>query len=87
MLAQTTMSPKGEVKVHFQLDLEEIEDFVRTQLIEMKRDIEYLYDPNDVPVWDALNQVIAHVSTADQLKQMSFDDIDPDWINIVAEHS
>lgn len=87
MLAQTMMSPKGEVKVHFQLDLEEIGDFVRCQLLEMKADIESLRDPNDVPVWDALNQVIAHVSTKEQLKQMSFDDIDPDWISIVAEHS
>lgn len=82
MMEVKTEFDKEGFKINLVLDFEEANDFVRDQLLLMRQDIEYLCDTSLVDTWDALNQIIAYISSKDQI--LNLPEVSPDWVIAVA---
>lgn len=68
------------------VDIDEAAEITRQTLVYTLETIEFLNQYDDVPVWDAINEVVAYFSTPDQLKEMELRTVSPSWIRTVLLH-
>jgi hypothetical protein len=52
------------------IDFEDAMDITRETLIQMLEDIEVVGDEKNIPVWDALNEVLAYLCTPEELDDL-----------------
>lgn len=71
------------IKIHFESAVE----ITRQTLLEMLDNLEHIGDASDVSLWDAINQVLEYVSTAEELEELENRPIRPEFFNILAQES
>ena len=65
-----------------------LDNITQQRLVQAAQAIEYLKDPNDVEVWEALMVVIPYFSLPEQIKELAHYQADAEWVNIVmAKHA
>lgn len=61
----------------------DVEKIVQKSLVESLGVIENLNDKEDVPLYDAINQVLAYYSTPDQLRDLAHRNVPNSWADTV----
>lgn len=68
------------------IDFDSANEVTRQVLIEALKTIEWGNNPDDVPLWDAMVEVIAYFSTPKQLEEMELREVSSDWMKTVIMH-
>lgn len=71
------------MKLSVDVDFDQALDITRATLLQMLYDLESLADPANLDRWDAINEVLAYISTDDELEEMSLRDIPSDFVDIL----
>lgn len=68
------------------IDSDEASEITRQRLVSAMETIEYFNEQDQVPLWDALNEVIAYFSTPKQLEELELRTVSASWVRTVLLH-
>jgi len=71
---------------YIRIDEDSAEKLAHGVILESIKTLEAVGSFEDVPIWDALNEVLAYYSTPAQLEELENRGISTEWMEIVLEH-
>lgn len=75
------------MKLTLELDYDQALDLTNATLVDMLNTIEYLAQPEDIPVWDAINQVLGYTCSKEELEELQQRYINPTFVSILVEET
>ena len=76
----------NQITVELEVDYEQATDITYQVLVNSLENIEFFNSIDDVPLWDAMNEVIAYFCTPEQLRELELRTVRPEWMLTVLQY-
>lgn len=70
-----------------ELDYDQALSITNATLVDMLGTIEYLAQPSDLPIWDAIQVVLSYTSTEKELEDLQQRWVDPSFVTMAVEET